>query len=384
MVYGSSDFHHAIVRYSSNGLHLLFDGAVNANLLATVRENVFIHNNYGILLTAKKMGNIIATISNNTFKNNGTHIYGEPSDASNSGQLCVVANLNDLWGSNTANGITNMNLNGVTQTEYCSVSFFDARNNFWGSGTGPTHPGNPGGLGTIVSDRVVYTPWLGSAVLPPTTYSITGWVTLDNAQGQGLAGVPMTIQGLGNASVVTDKDGYYLFEDLGSGSYFVYPSKQGYLFTPPSVSLTIDSADFTEINFVATINPADVSMTVSSASVVRPVAPGATADCTFNVLLDKPVPAGKSASVDYYTTDGSGVKGIDYTTKTGKLTFLANKPSNQQVVVKVLAGLVTDPNKFFYLNLTNPVNANLTNSVATCTILSKAEMNFLYIPFVRK
>ena len=381
---GSSDFHNAIVRYSTNGLHLFFDGAVNANLLATVRESVFIHNQYGILLTAKKMGNIVAAITNNTFNQNGTHIYGEPSDPSNTGQLCVVANQNDLWGNSTANGIINMNLNGVTLSDYCPASFFDARNNYWGSSTGPTHPGNPAGTGSIVSDRVVYTPWLGSAVLPAVTYSITGQVTLDSAQGPGLAGVPMTIQGKANATVFTDKDGYYMFEGLLSGSYFVYPSKQGYLFTPPSVSLMIDSADSTEINFVATISPADVSMSVSSASVLRPVIPAAAADCTFNVLLDKPIPNGKSAKVDYYTADGSAVKGVDYTTKSGTLTFLANKPSSQQVTVKVLAGLITDPGKFFYLNLTNPVNATLTNSVATCTILSKADFSFIYLPIVRK
>ena len=114
-----------------------------------------------------------------------------------------------FWGSNAQNGIINMNLNGVTQSDFCLVSFFDARNNYWGSSTGPTHSGNPGGKGTIVSDRVVYQPWLGSPVLPPITYSISGQVTQDNAQGPGLAGVIMTIQGQVDATVVTDKDGYY-------------------------------------------------------------------------------------------------------------------------------------------------------------------------------
>ncbi len=154
LAYGSTDFHHTAVRYATNGLHLYFDGAVNVNLLATVRESVFVHNHYGILLTAKKMGDIVADISHNTFNFNDTHIYGEPSDAGNFGQLCVVADHNDLWGSNTQNGITNMNLNGVDQSDYCDTSFFDARNNYWGSGTGPTHAGNPAGKGTIVSDRV--------------------------------------------------------------------------------------------------------------------------------------------------------------------------------------------------------------------------------------
>ena len=87
LAYGSTDFHHAIVRYASNGLHFFFDGAVNANLLATVRESVFMQNNFGILLTAKKMGNVVANINHNTFNNNGTHIYGDPSDASQYGPV---------------------------------------------------------------------------------------------------------------------------------------------------------------------------------------------------------------------------------------------------------------------------------------------------------
>ena len=174
------------------------------------------------------------------------------------------------------------------------------------------------------------------------------------------------------------------FEGLDSGSYFVYPSKQGYLFTPPSVSLIINSSDSTQINFVATISPADVAISVSSDSVVRPVTPTPTVNCMFDILLDKPLPNGKTAKVDYSTVDGSAVKGVDYTAKSGTLTFLAGKPLLQQVAVRLLVGSANDPAEFFYLYLTNPVNATLTNSVATCTIMSKADLNLIFIPFVRK
>ncbi|HMN62931.1 MAG TPA: carboxypeptidase regulatory-like domain-containing protein, partial [Anaerolinea sp.] len=256
--------------------------------------------------------------------------------------------------------------------------------NYWGSSTGPTHPGNPGGTGTIVSDRVEYKPWLGSAVLPPVTYTITGRVTQDTAQGLGLAGVTVTLQGEIDASVLTDKDGYYQFENLGPGSYFVYPGKQGYLFTPPSVSLTIDSSDATQINFVATISPADVAISVSSDSVLRPTSPTPVVNCVFDVMLDKPLPNGKTAKVDYATVDGTAVKGTDYTAKSGTLTFLAGKPLVQQVAVKLLVGTAADPTEFFYLNLSNPVNATFTNSVATCTILNKGDLNLIFIPLVTK
>jgi hypothetical protein len=384
LAYGAPDFHHTVVRYATNGLHMYFDGAVNANLLATVRENVFTSNNFGISLTAKKMGDIIANINHNTFRTNGAHIYGNPSDTGNSGQLCVTADHNDLWGGSTQNGITNMNLNGVEQNEYCPVNVFDARNNFWGSPTGPTHPGNPGGTGSVVSDRVLYTPWLGSAVFPPVTYSIMGRVILDNLQGPGLAGVTVTLQGQINATQVTDADGYYQFEALEGGSYIVYPSLQGYLFNPPSVSVTIDSADASEINFVAILSPADVAISVAPYNVLRPISAGTTATCKFTVSLNKALPMGKTAKVDFYTADGTATQGSDYTARSGTLTFLANGATSQQVIVNLLTGVRTDPEEFLSLILTNPVNATLTNSAATCTILSRADSMTVYLPTIRK
>jgi hypothetical protein len=38
----------------------------------------------------------------------------------------------------------------------------DARNNWWGDPSGPTHSSNVGGTGDSVSDRVLYDPWLTS------------------------------------------------------------------------------------------------------------------------------------------------------------------------------------------------------------------------------
>ncbi len=379
--YGAPDFHNAVVRYASNGLHLYSDGAVDTNLIATVRENVFTDNNYGILITAKKMGDIIASLTQNTFKNNGTHIYGEPSDPANTGHLCVTADHNDLWGGNTQNGITNLNLNGVVQNYYCHNTFFDARNNFWGNSTGPTHPGNPQGTGSIVSDRVVYSPWLGSAVFPPVSYSISGRVTQDTSQGPGQAGVTMTLQGQANKTVLTDKDGYYRFEDLENGSYILFPGLSGYIFDPPSLTIPVDSADSTNQNFVASLSPADVSMSVLPVSVLRPVFTNQKASCKFTVQLNKALPIGKSAKVDYYTADGTAVKAIDYTNKSGSLTFLAGQATAQQISVDLIVGNKTDPNKFFTLILQNPINATLTNSAATCTILKPY---LLFLPYTKK
>ena len=45
---------------------------------------------------------------------------------------------------------------------YSASTGVDARNNWWGSVTGPTHADNEGGTGDAVSDYVLYDPWLTS------------------------------------------------------------------------------------------------------------------------------------------------------------------------------------------------------------------------------
>jgi hypothetical protein len=191
----------------------------------------------------------------------------------------------------------------------------------------------------------------------------------------------MTLQGQASKTVLTDKDGYYRFEDLGNGSYILFPGLSGYIFDPPSLTIPVNGADSTNQNFVASLSPADVSMSVLPVRVIRPVNKGAKATCIFNIQLNKALPIGKSAKVDYYTADGSAVKAIDFTYKSGTLTFLAGQATTQQVSVDLIVGNMTDPDRFFTLVLQNPINATLTNSAATCTILKPY---LLYLPLAKK
>ena len=47
----------------------------------------------------------------------------------------------------------------------------NARNNWWGATSGPTHASNPSGTGDVVTDNVDFVPWLTAA--PPTTVEST-------------------------------------------------------------------------------------------------------------------------------------------------------------------------------------------------------------------
>jgi len=49
---------------------------------------------------------------------------------------------------------------------------FDARYNWWGHASGPTHPSNPGGIGDKVSDYVWFSPWLFTEKVPPLVHDV--------------------------------------------------------------------------------------------------------------------------------------------------------------------------------------------------------------------
>jgi len=52
--------------------------------------------------------------------------------------------------------------NTVGVENYGVSTNVDAALNWWGSATGPTHASNPGGTGDPVTDKVIYSPWLGT------------------------------------------------------------------------------------------------------------------------------------------------------------------------------------------------------------------------------
>jgi len=81
-----------------------------------------------------------------------------------------------------------------------------------------------------------------SGCLPKVTYSVSGYVK-DEA-GNGIAGVTIYFSG-GYEAVTTDSEGHWSKEGL-SGSVTVTPSKEGYTFTPPSITATgpRDDVDF--------------------------------------------------------------------------------------------------------------------------------------------
>lgn len=97
------------------------------------------------------------TINGGTFTGNEVGIrFGEPGK-NNTKPTNINVSIASITG-NTQFGLSNL-VSGVT---------VDAKNNWWGNASGPTHAGNPGGTGDKVSDNVNYTPWLGVAAKTQT------------------------------------------------------------------------------------------------------------------------------------------------------------------------------------------------------------------------
>ncbi len=382
----SNNIHDAVVRYAAKGLHIYFDGAINLNNDSDVTHSTFIENTVGLSLSALDNGDILAAILDSTFSSNGIHIQGNPSNTGKTGHLCVMAHNNDLFGKKlTQNGIENNNLNGVSPTlvECPTPIAFDATSNFWGDPTGPYHASlNPSGLGSRVSDRVAFDPWLGEAVNPPATYSISGRITLDTAVGDGLSGVTVTLYGdlPDPLTTTTNADGYYSFTGLSDGSYIVSPSLNPYAFTPPSLNILLSGSDALDANFIAVIHIGEIGISVNNITMMRPLTT-AKQYCRFIVSLDQALALGETAKVDFNTLDGSATAGEDYIAKSGTLTFFAGNPLSQKVDVELKMGSAADPEEFFTLILKNPVDAYLLVSSGTCTITPP---KLLFVPMVLK
>lgn len=87
-----------------------------------------------------------------------------------------------------------------------------------------------------------------SSDTPPSaaTFSISGTVT---SSGSGLQGVTMTLNS--STATTTDASGNYTLTGLTNGTYTLTPSLAGYLFTPPSIFITISNANSIGNNFIA-------------------------------------------------------------------------------------------------------------------------------------
>jgi probable HAF family extracellular repeat protein len=84
-----------------------------------------------------------------------------------------------------------------------------------------------------------------------STYSISGNVSVNT--GGALKNVTMTLSGTNTGTVATDASGDYTFSGLANGDYIVTPSLSGYIFNPVNSAQTVNGANISNANFLASV-----------------------------------------------------------------------------------------------------------------------------------
>lgn len=79
-----------------------------------------------------------------------------------------------------------------------------------------------------------------------TRFSISGQVVTPNgASTVPQSGVIITLSGTAGRTATTDANGFYIFNDLLAGNYTVTPNKEGFIFAPSFIDVTITDGDQT-------------------------------------------------------------------------------------------------------------------------------------------
>ncbi|MFT5490644.1 MAG: hypothetical protein ACI8V5_000994 [Limisphaerales bacterium] len=103
--------------------------------------------------------------------------------------------------------------------------------------------------------------------------------------------------------------------------------------------------------------PGDTAtLSIDDVSIEEPVAGIATA--VFTVTLSTNLST--MASVDFTTADDIALAGFDYASQSGSLVF-APDVTSQTISINILSDAVNESNESFFVNLSNPVNATLTD-----------------------
>lgn len=165
-----------------------------------------------------------------------------------------------------------------------------------------------------------------------------------------------------------------------SGTVTFDPGETTATITVPVIANTTDQPDRTF--FVDLFNPSNATLGVTQAEATildDDDPPGmsinnvtvqegdvGTTDAVFTVLLA--APSGKLVTVEYATMDDTAIAGDDYTAQNGVLTFQPGE-TQKTITIEVLSNGIVQPNRQFFVDLSNPINATLSINRGTGTIV---------------
>ncbi|HEX6178015.1 MAG TPA: Calx-beta domain-containing protein, partial [Thermoanaerobaculia bacterium] len=116
---------------------------------------------------------------------------------------------------------------------------------------------------------------------------------------------------------------------------------------------------------LGTITNDDAAPTFSINDVSQAEGDAGTTAFTFTVTLTGS--SALTATVDFATADGTATAGTDYTATSGTLTF-APGVTTQTITVNVTGDVTFEPDETFFLNLSNPTNATISDAQGLGTI----------------
>ena len=92
------------------------------------------------------------------------------------------------------------------------------------------------------------------------------------------------------------------------------------------------------------------------------------ADGTVSITVTLSTASGQTVMVDYTTADGTAISGSDYTAKASTLVFAPGE-TTKVIVIAINNDGVSETSEDFTITLSNPLNATISSSIATVTII---------------
>jgi hypothetical protein len=291
-------------------------------------------------------------ISMNAFKDNVRGInVTDPGDAGT-----ITANFNILVG-NTSGGTSESPNAAIRNITNASVS---AADNFYGCNGGPGATGCDVVLGNVNS-----TPYLVlSTTVANSTLAIGGTTQFVADLNHNNVGNLLSGHVLDNVETVTfsftngtvSPTTALIVDGMASTTLTATTAGKG------TATAAVDNATSTQDVVVSGAGQGEPSIKIQDAST-----PGGTSNHTirFPVRLSK-----KSASavtVHYTTANGSAKAGTDYVSKTGVLTIPAGSLTGG-ITVTILGHKAKEPNKAFFVTLSDATNATIADPNASGVI----------------
>jgi large repetitive protein len=90
---------------------------------------------------------------------------------------------------------------------------------------------------------------------------------------------------------------------------------------------------------------------------------------TFSVSLS--AVSSRNVTVAYATADGSATAGSDYNARSGTLSFAANGPTTQTIIIEVRGDRLAESNETFVVGLSAPVNATIADGQGVGMIVAE-------------